>query len=82
MMKETNLKAKANKVYFICKHCRQKIEMSGYLDIDDFESGDFNGNSCKIALQCGTCNKYNGFEIRAFELKNSVFAKSLNKDIK
>ena len=71
-----------NKVYFICKHCGQKIEMSGYLDIDDFESGDFNGNSCEIALQCGTCKKYNGFEIRAFENENSSFAKSLNKDIK
>ena len=56
--------------------------MSGYLDIDDFESGDFNGNSCEIALQCGTCKKYNGFEIRAFENENSSFAKSLNKDIK
>ena len=71
-----------NKVYFICKHCRQKIELSGYLDIDDFKSGNFNGSTCEIALKCENCNKYNGFEIRAFELKNSVFAKSLNKDIK
>ena len=81
-MRQGNLKAKANKVYFICKHCEQKIEMSGYFDIDDFDSGNFDGSTCEVALKCENCKKYNGFVIRAFELENSSFAKALNKDIK
>ena len=71
-----------NNVYFICKHCGQKFEMKGYLDFDDFDSGNFDGSTCEIALKCGNCKKYNGFAIRAFATKNSSFAEALNKDRK